>query len=934
MRRSSSSSLLASPSSPPSSGPGSRGALSGSLLLRSLLLGSVLAGSVLLAALAGTAPLGAQLWPGARYDPAIPTFEQVLGHAPGERIVSHAELVEYVEALAAAAPDRVRVWDYGETWEGRRLVYLAVGSPRNVARLEEIRAGMQALADPRITTQERADTLIAELPAVIWLAYGIHGNEISSPDAALFTAYHLLAAQGDAVVDAIREDVLVLIDPLQNPDGRDRFVHHFRQSSGIRPDPDRLAAEHDEPWPGGRTNHYLFDLNRDWFALTQPEIRGQVEVLQEWYPLVFVDLHEMGGDSTYYFAPEAVPYNPHLAQDQRDSLELFGRNNAKWFDQFGFDYFTREIYDAFYPGYGASWPAYYGAVAMTYEQASARGLVLLRSDGELLHFADGVRHHFVASVSTAETAARQREKLLRDFWEYRRTAIEEGRTEAPREIVLAYRGDTAAVDKLAGLLAVQGVELRRATAEVESCGIVYPAGSYVIDLAQPAKRLIRNLLDPEVLMEEDFVAEQERRRARRLGDQIYDVTAWSLPLQFGVEAARCARRAEPERDRAGAEPVGPELIRPGVLDEETSGERAAVAYLVPWGSAAASRLLLAALDRGLAPLSPDASFTQDGRVYPAGTLVFKVDDHPEDPGGADDLGDRLRELASSTGAEVVATDSSWVEDGVNWGSRQVVKLRPPRIAMAWDSPVSGYSAGAARYVLERQYGYPVTPIRVDTLANADLRRYHVLILPDTFGDYQRALGEEGSQRIVDWVESGGTLVAIGSAVAWAADEGVELLATEREPKAGSENGGSPGEILATEEDYRTAIQPEQERPDNVAGVLLRARVDPEHWLAAGLPEILHVLVGGRDIFSPVPLDEGVNVAVHTGPDELLASGYLWEENRKQLAFKPFAISQPHGRGQVVGFTSDPNVRAYLDGLNLIFINAIFRGSAHANPLIW
>jgi hypothetical protein len=865
----------------------------------------------------------AQLWPGAEYDPAIPTFEQVLGHAPGEWIVSHAELLRYVEALVEAAPDRTGLWELGETWEGRRMVYLAVGSPANIARLDDIRAGMQALADPRATPSEQAERLIAELPAVIWLGYGVHGNEISSPDAALFTAYHLLASRGDATVDTIRENVLVLIDPLQNPDGRDRFVSSFRQSYGIRPDPDRLAAEHDEPWPGGRTNHYLFDLNRDWFALTQPEIRARVAALQQWWPLVFVDLHEMGGDSTYYFAPEAVPYNPHLAQDQRDSLELFGRNNAKWFDRYGFDYFTREIYDAFYPGYGASWPAYYGAVAMTYEQASARGLVLLRSDGDTLTFEDGVRHHFVASVSTAETAAAHREKLLRDFWDYRRTAIEEGRSNGVREIVLPWRGDTAAVDKLAGLLAMQGVEVGRATGTLRSCGVDYPAGSYRIDLAQPAKRLVRNLLDPEVLMDEDFVAEQERRRARRLGDQIYDVTAWSLPMQFGIEAARCATLGTGD-----TESVAPVLVREGTLREA----QAPVAYLVPWGSAASSRLLLAALDEGLTPLSPDASFTQSGREYPAGTLVFKVDDHDAD------LGERLAALAERTGAEVIATPTSWVEAGVNWGSRQVVKLRPPRIALAWDSPVSSYSAGAARYVLERQYGYPVTVIRTDTLARADLRRYHVLILPDSFGGgYGRALGEDGARRIAEWVSAGGTLVAIGSAVDWAAGENAGLLATAVEPKAGTEDAGAEGgdgEILASEQDFRAAIQPEEERPDNVAGVLLRAKVDPEHWLSAGLPGVLHVLVSGREIFSPVPLDEGVNVAVYQGPNELLASGYLWNENRQQLAFKPFAISEPHGRGQVIGFTADPNVRAYLDGLNLIFLNAIFRGSAHASPLVW
>jgi hypothetical protein len=214
----------------------------------------------------------------------------------------------------------------------------------------------------------------------------------------------------------------------------------------------------------------------------------------------------------------------------------------------------------------------------------------------------------------------------------------------------------------------------------------------------------------------------------------------------------------------------------------------------------------------------------------------------------------------------------------------------------------------------------------------------VLILPDSFGGgYGRALGEDGARRIAEWVSAGGTLVAIGSAVDWAAGENAGLLATAFEPKAGTEDAGAEGgdgEILASEQDFRAAIQPEEERPDNVAGVLLRAKVDPEHWLSAGLPGVLHVLVSGREIFSPVPLDEGVNVAVYQGPNELLASGYLWNENRQQLAFKPFAISEPHGRGQVIGFTADPNVRAYLDGLNLIFLNAIFRGSAHASPLVW
>ena len=484
---------------------------------------------------------------------------------------------------------------------------------------------------------------------------------------------------------------------------------------------------------------------------------------------------------------------------------MFGRNNAKWFDRYGFDYFTREVYDAFYPGYGASWPAYYGAVAMTYEQASTRGLALLRSDGDVLQFRDAVRHHFVASVSTAETAAAHREVLLRDFWRYRKSAIEEGKNGDVREIVLPYRGNLGNVDKLAGLLVQQGVEVKRATAEIESCGERYPAGSYVVSLVQPAKRLVHNLLDPQVPMDEGFLAEQERRRAKLLGDQIYDVTAWSLPMQFGIAAVPCRSAANGLLENAG-----PELVRPA----RPIGGPAQVGYLVPWTGNASAALLTRALAQGLVALSPDVAFTQGGRRYPAGTLVFKLDDNPAD------LSSRLEALAQETGAEVRATDTGWVEQGVNFGSAQVARLRGPRVALGWDTPTASYAAGATRYVLERRYGYPVTAIRIDTLAGADLSRYQVLVLPPG-SSYLEALGESGANRLRAWVEAGGTLVGVEGAIDFLADEDVELLATARQ-KLPAPDERELG-LLETEEEYLQAIRPESASPDAVAGVLLRAR---------------------------------------------------------------------------------------------------------------
>jgi hypothetical protein len=882
-----------------------------------------LAAVLCLAPVYGQKPV--EFWPGAAYDSRIPTLRQVLGHDPGEKVTNHAGLVRYMEALSAAAPSRVKIFEYGESWEGRKLIYAAIGSEANIRRLAEIKGAIQRIADPRRTPEAEAHRLMAGLPAVVWLSYGVHGNEISSPDAALETAYHLLAARNDRMVDEVLAKVVVLIDPTQNPDGRDRFVNYFEQARGLTPDASPVAAEHNEPWPGGRANHYLFDLNRDWIGLTQPEIRSEVKALREWLPLVYVDLHEMSADSTYFFTPESDPYNPNLTPNQRQSLTLFGRNNAKWFDKYGFDYFTREAYDAFYPGYGASWPFYYGALAMTYEQASVRGLVVRRSDETLLTYRDTVRHHFVASIATLETAAANREKLLNDFYRYRATAVEEGQKEGIKEYLLPRGRDAAATDKLAGILMEHGIEVNRAKAPFKAGDREYAAGTYVVPMAQPAKRFIRTLLDPETKMDDQFVAAEEARRKLRQRTEIYDVTAWSLPLLFNVEAIASSAVAT-----GSFEAAKPARIVPG----EMHGSGASVAYLVPWGSQAAGRLLAAGLRQDLKIDSSDKPFTQGGVNFPAGSLILKVATNPAD------LADRLARMARETGAEVYGTNSGWVDDGVNFGSRWVVPLRRPAIAIAWDTPAQPGPAGATRFILERQYGYPVTPIRTAQLAGADLAKFQVLILPSG-GNYAGVLGEGGVERVKDWVAAGGTLVALGDAVGFLGNGKAELLdmAQENALREGEEKKSGekqekaaarvPGTAIASEGDLDKATRAATELPDSVPGAIARVRVRPDYWLTAGVGDTVYTMVEGRAIFAPLKADQGINAAYYDAADKLVASGHLWAENRKQMAFKPVVVSGTSGRGVVVGFTQDPSFRAINDGMNLLFLNAVFRGPAHA-----
>ena len=433
----------------------------------------MLATLTLATALAVPSPVGPQT----RYDPRIPTLKQVTDHELGEEISSPDEIGAYLKALAAAAPDRARVVEYARSEEGRPLRVLVLGSPERLARLEAVQRELRALADPRSVPTAEADRLVRELPAVVWLLHAVHGNEISSPDAALALAHHLLAAQDDPGADLVRRETIVLVDPLQNPDGRARFLASNALGRAARPDPEPASAEHDEPWPGGRGNHYLFDMNRDWFAQAQPETRGRLRLFLDWYPHVTVDLHEMGGDSTYYFAPPARPVNPHFSRAQQDWLDSFGRAIAARFDAAGQAYFVREVFDSFYPGYGESWPMGHGAVGMTFEQASARGLVWRREDDTRLTYLDGIRNHFRAALATVETAARGREKLLRDFLDFRRAAVRDGEQGPVRQYVLVprRRPRSGAAGWRTCCLG-QGIEVRLTAAEVRSGRSRLPGG--------------------------------------------------------------------------------------------------------------------------------------------------------------------------------------------------------------------------------------------------------------------------------------------------------------------------------------------------------------------------------------------------------------------------------------------------------------------------
>ena len=841
--------------------------------------------------------------PGVRYDASIPSLKQVTGYDFGERVTAPDEIVRYLKALSDAAPDRTKLIKYAESFEGRPLYALIVASPERMRRLDEIKAGMQRLA----SGAGDAERLISSLPVVVALVHGVHGNEISSGEAAMYEAYHLLAAQGDATVDLIRREAVVIIDPMQNPDGRARFVFQNLLGQAMTPDPEPAAAEHDEPWPGGRSNHYLFDLNRDWFAQTQPESQGRVRLMLEWSPQVVVDLHEMGGDSTYYFPPSAEPPNPFVTAAQTNWLNAFGKANAARFDERGFAYFNREVFDAFYPGYGVSWPLAQGAIGMTFEMASARGLKLRRSDDTTLTYLDGAVRHFTNAIQTTATAARNRERMLRDYLEFRRTAGA-GTTKA---YLLPPGQDPGQTLRLVRTLINNGITVQRADEPIRLEARTLPAGTFVVPLPQPAGMLARNLLDPNVPMNEAFIKRQEERRKKRQPDQIYDTTAWNLPLLYDVE---CLATDRPVKSA----PYQPVAIATSALLPE-----AVVGYALPWNATAAAATV-EALTSGLRARFLNAPFTLGGRKFERGTVFFRKADNTAD------LRATLSAIAARHGAEVVKLDSAFVDEGVSLGSNQVVALKSPRVLLLWDAPTSSLSAGWARYVLEQRYSQAVTAVRTSSLGRVDLRRYDVVVMPS--GNYSSALTGEALRRIKDWISQGGTLITLGEASRWAARESTALLDTRTELRDGSPETDAPAQpktdAARKPQDYEQAIQPLREQPELTPGSLLRVTLDPEHWLASGTDGEIQAIVEGTRVLTPIRLDRGRNVGVYAVKDRLLASGLVWPEALNQLPQKAFLIHQPLGQGQIVAFAEDPNYRAYAEATELLFLNAVLLGAAY------
>jgi hypothetical protein len=792
----------------------------------------------------------------------VPSFAEVTGHAFGERTTVHAEMVRYLEALAESS-DRVSLVRQGHSWEGRELLAAVVTSAANQSRLDAIREASARLADPRRTSAEQADEIIASgQPVVVWLGGSIHGNELSGSEG-LLKVLERLGTGDNPSVRAVLDHAVIIIDPMLNPDGRDAFAARVHERLGAVANPDRADWGNDfTRWESVqyRTGHYYFDTNRDWFAHTQRETAARAGTIVSWNPQVSVDAHEMGADSEFYFDPATEPYGPFFPSHAREWFTRFGQAYAVAFDRAGFEYKTREQYNYFYPGYTTSYSSYQGSVGMLYEQGTTRGLAMERRDGSVRSLSEALEHQYMAAWTAVSTAVERRDELLRDYVESRRDALADGRRGVSFYLIPGERNQ-ALVAELIDLLRRNGIEVGRLSQPIELNGLVdragraagtrrFAAGTYVVDAAQPRNRLIRALLEPDVPLSEEFLAEARARVERDDNPRFYDITAWSLPLVFNIEAFGLTGDRDLLLDAGGGDEPAPfPSARPGY------------AYLIdgrPPAAAAALYHLLAAGHRAGMLLRESRV---EGLDVPGGSVVVKVGLNEET------VHDAVRDVAARYRLTVWGVDTGLAEPGFpSLGSVYVVAGRKPIIGLLAEGPVHGYSFGWAWYTLEEQYGVPVTVLRSEGLSDRDLSGYDVLVLPDLFSTagLADALDEEGLDRLTRWVHDGGTLVTIGAATEFARDT-LDLLDLR-----------SWYETEAGEGAYRF----------RVPGAVLEAEVDTLSWLSAGY----------GDVVLPVLVNSDRVLLTPEGPVD---------SSRRAVA--------------------DPNFRGYWRGANRLFLNAVLLG---------
>ncbi|ASZ12040.1 zinc carboxypeptidase [Chitinophaga pendula] len=810
--------------------------------------------------------------------------EQFLGYQLGQQFTPHYKVIEYFKAVAAATPN-MQLQTYGSTYEGRPLITATITAPANFSRLDEIRRRNLSL-----TT---ADGNPADLPVIVWLSYNVHGNEAVSTEAAMRTIY-LLADKNNTTTQQWLQNTIVIIDPCLNPDGRERYVSFYNQTRSLLADPARYAREHWEPWPGGRSNHYYFDLNRDWAWQTQTESRQRVATYNQWMPHVHVDFHEQEIEAPYYFAPAAEPIHEVITPWQRELQTLIGKNNAKYFDEKGWLYFTKERFDLFYPSYGDTYPTYNGAVGMTYEQGGSgrAGIAVLKRDGDTLTLTDRIAHHVTTGLSTLEVSSQQATRIMKAFTAYftdaKRNPIGNYKT-----YVVKAAGNEEKLASLADLLKKNQIRFGYGATQDKANGFSYATGrsesfsiakeDMVINAFQTQSNMLKVLFEP----------------VSRLSDSVtYDITAWALPYAYGLPAYAVPQSIQPAQENLPA------------INNTTLAANRPYAYLAKWNSVKDVKFLSAILRKGIKVRYAETPFSATGRKYPAGTLIITRSGNETIPA----FDDTITSLANTFKTTLDAVSTGFVEKGMDFGSDKVHYIRPLKVAMIIGEETSSLAAGEIWHFFEQQIQYPLTIINEIDIDDVDWKNIDVLILPN--GDYSLLREKEKVEKLKAWINAGGRLVALQHAVKqlaageWGIKEKKEDDEKEKDKEKSRDNYALLKPYGNRERDYIKQMIP---------GAVYKVQMDNTHPLAFGYPDYYYTLKQDASLYEF--MENGWNVGV-LKKDNYMA-GFVGTDTRAKLKDGWLFGARENGNGTIVMLADDPLFRSFWENGKLLFSNAVF-----------
>ncbi len=803
--------------------------------------------------------------------------EEFLGYPYGSRFTFHHRVVDYVKYLCDNSP-YLEYSSYGESNEGRPLLLVKASSPENLANAEQIRSNNLKLAG---FMEGKPD---AKPMAITWLNFNIHGNESASTTAVMPFLYEL-ATQSRPEINNWLKETLVLIDPCVNPDGYARYVNWYQQQMSLSPNADPRAREHDEPWPGGRFNHYLFDLNRDWAWQTQLENQLRVAQYQKWMPQVHVDFHEMGYNSSYFFGPAARPIHEDVNKWQREYQQITADNHKKYFDKEGWLYFTQEVYDLFYPSYGDTYPMFNGAVGFTYEQAGSgrAGVQIARYSADTLTIIDRYTHHLTTALSTVEVVYQQREKLLAEFENYFETARKQP-TGTYKSYLIKGNQNQEKIKKLLTLLDKQQIKYgnpqnvgqnyqgfeyfqqKKETVKVEENDIL-------VSVYQNQSTLIKVLFEPESKLEDSLT---------------YDLTAWALPYAYGLKTYAITEKMDMKNGE----------VKFATQQNKATQNEMPTAYLLSWNSLSNGKFLQQTLQQGFSVRLAEEAFTIENTDYSAGTLIFLREQKESE------WSSKLSQLAQKHSQNLQPVYTAQVSKGKDLGSEVNRILTFPKIALFMDKGVATTEAGSIWFFLEQEMKFPMTLINERQLRNISVENYEVLILPS--GDY-----DEYKNALTDYVSAGGKVIAVDEAMEAFVDNKV-LDLKEKKPKDSTKT--VDGVLKKYEDKDRENIS------TRLAGAIYQVDLDLSHPISFGIESPFFVIKQNTKSYSFL---SGNNWNVGTYPTKnACVSGFAGAAVKPKLTQSLAIGVENYKRGQIVYFTDNPVFRGFWENGKLIFVNAI------------